>query len=118
MKLYYKTNISIAHKLALPYKSACQNLHGHNYKVELLVIGSVNEHGMIIDFAHLKKEIMKYDHLYLNDVIKQPTIENFSEFLLNHLKNVFKVEKITSIKLKLWETENSFVENCWVKEDN
>ena len=117
MKLYYKTSISSAHKLSLPYESKCKKLHGHNYKIELLIDGSINEHGMLIDFSHLKREVQKYDHINLNNIITQPTVENLTQFLLGKLKNLSKTENINSIKIKIWETENAFVEDYWTKEN-
>ena len=117
VRLYYNAKISSAHKLTLPYKSKCTKLHGHNYKIELQITGSINEHGMIIDFYHLKREIMKYDHVYLNDILKQPTTENFARFLIEKIRNLPQAENITHIKLKISETENSSIEEWWVKED-
>ena len=48
---------------------ACEHLHGHNYEVELDISGSVDEHGMVIDFRELKKRAAqvceKLDHRVL-----------------------------------------------------
>lgn len=49
-----------AHVLTL-HNGGCANLHGHNYKVEVTIMGEVLESeshpsaGMLIDFGHIKK---------------------------------------------------------------
>jgi len=62
--------IAAAHKLDLPYKSKCQNLHGHGFVVTVHCGASdLNEQGMVVDFTVIKKKIhAKLDHTYLNDV--------------------------------------------------
>jgi len=59
-------NFSSAHQLR-GYKGKCENLHGHNYKVEIYACGEeLNNIGLLIDFGELKDaadEIVKYlDH--------------------------------------------------------
>jgi len=61
-RIYWRKEISCAHKLNLPYESKCTNLHGHNYLVEIWVEGKKNKQGMIIDFSLLKEIVMRYDH--------------------------------------------------------
>ncbi|MBD3407096.1 MAG: 6-pyruvoyl tetrahydrobiopterin synthase [Candidatus Lokiarchaeota archaeon] len=34
----------------------CENLHGHNYMVEIFVQAPLDEHSMVIDFTKLKKD--------------------------------------------------------------
>lgn len=63
--------ISAAHQLK-GYKGKCENIHGHNWKVELSVCGEkLNEIGLLIDFHDLKdilkKVISQFDHKNLND---------------------------------------------------
>ncbi|MFX0045342.1 MAG: 6-pyruvoyl tetrahydropterin synthase family protein [Candidatus Hermodarchaeota archaeon] len=35
----------------------CESLHGHNYTVEAIVTGPLDENGMVLDFRDVKKEI-------------------------------------------------------------
>jgi 6-pyruvoyltetrahydropterin/6-carboxytetrahydropterin synthase len=58
----------------------CSNLHGHNYKVEVCILGNkLNEIGILIDFADIKKSVNKIieelDHKYLNEVNYEPFLE-------------------------------------------
>ena len=33
----------------------CENLHGHNYTVEITIEGALNKYGMVIDFRDVKR---------------------------------------------------------------
>jgi len=47
-------NFSSAHQLR-GYKGKCENLHGHNYKIEIYARGEeLNNIGLLIDFGDLK----------------------------------------------------------------
>ena len=61
-----ETSFSSAHHL-LNYKGKCENMHGHNWKVEVTARGNeLDKSNILIDFKVLKKlvnEIMDYlDH--------------------------------------------------------
>jgi len=43
----------------LPGHGKCGRVHGHTYKIEVVVEGEVRENGMVIDFMTLKKELRK-----------------------------------------------------------
>jgi len=46
-----------AHNLR-DYKGKCENLHGHNYKVRVVVAGKqLDSTGLLYDFVHLKKVV-------------------------------------------------------------
>ncbi len=99
----------------------CNNYHGHghNYILEVVVAGEIDERtGYVIDLKVLKKIIIenvirKVDHKHLNldvDFMKDviPTAENIAVKIWEQL-----VDKIPSgrlYKIKLSETENNYVE--------
>ncbi len=60
----------------LPGHGKCGRVHGHTYKIEVVVEGEVRENGMVIDFYDLKKGIketlQEYDHTLLNDILDFP----------------------------------------------
>ena len=63
------------------YKGKCESLHGHTWKIQITVSGSLGEDGIVFDFTEMKKLVNEHiksriDHSYLNDMIKQPTAEN------------------------------------------
>ena len=98
------------------YNGACSQLHGHSYKMQVTVSGSVdNVSGMVLDFTVLKRivsEIIvkRYDHQYLNDFFKVPTAENMVQRFFEDLDSEFIKLGITLESVKLWETEDSFAE--------
>lgn len=98
------------------YEGACNRLHGHSYKLQVTVSGSVDEmSGMIVDFGVLKtvvneQIVNRYDHQYLNDFFKKPTAENMVQSFFRELSYKFSNMGLTLESVKLWETESSFAE--------
>lgn len=96
--MYYvskRMEIAGAHKLNLNYESKCKNLHGHNWIVTVHCKSKeLNENGMVIDFAHIKKQIHeRLDHQCINDVVKcNPTAENIAKWICDRIPDCYKVE--------------------------
>ena len=99
-----------AHKLSLPYESKCCRLHGHCWKVEVEVEGKILEDGMVMDFSEIKKLKSGLDHRYLNDLIEQPTAENIALWIGERVKEAAKDREVSKIVVRVWESENSYVE--------
>ena len=82
MRLGITDTIDCAH--LLPGHPKCGQLHGHTYKVEVVVEGEMKE-GMVLDFADLKGRVRavlaRYDHRHLNDFMDLPTVEHICERL-------------------------------------
>lgn len=109
-ELTVESSFSGAHQL-LKSNCPCENLHGHNWHVQLTVRGEKQdpEVGWVIDFKimkqKLKAELEKYDHTMLNEVLKvSPTAENLAKIIYTNLKPELPVYKVT-----VWETENASV---------
>jgi len=106
-----EADFSSAHNLR-GYKGKCEELHGHNWRVEL-VAGSkkLDRIGMVLDFKFLKSRLNsvldKLDHKYLNNAgyFKKvnPTSENIAKYIYDSLKD--KVPGLESITV--WESEES-----------
>ncbi len=97
-----------AHKLDW-HKGDCKNLHGHTYKLQILIKGKISSDGIIIDFGDLDKivkgEILsKLDHQLLNDIIENPTAEKISIWIWEKLSK--KVKGLYEVRV--WETPKSF----------
>ena len=86
MKLGITEFIDCAH--FLPGHPKCGQLHGHTYKVEVVVEGEASG-GMVIDFADLRgriREVLgRYDHRHWNDFLEFPTVENICALLAAQL---------------------------------
>ena len=85
---------SSAHNLR-GYKGKCEALHGHNWKVSVIVCAdSLDKTGMVMDFKLLKaalhKVLEKLDHTYLNKVPHfkkvNPTSECICEYIYKSLE--------------------------------
>ena len=101
--MYYvqKTlEISSAHMLFLDHNSKCENLHGHNWIVNVYCKAKeLDDNGMVTDFT-ISKEMVhgKLDHKNLNEVFDfNPTAENIARWICDNVENAYKVE--------VWESE-------------
>ena len=102
-----------AHKLIRNVKSEeSYRIHGHSYRVEVIIRGIPNKsNGMIEDaeiieakFSEIKK---KLNHKTLNDIdgLSIPTIENLACFIWNQLKpNLPTIDKVTVFRDSLFES--------------
>ena len=94
------------------YKGKCERLHGHTYKLEVVVKGDIRKDGMLMDFNELKEVVNSsildlLDHSNLNDLFENPTAENIASWILNELK-----KEIPVYSVKLWEGHGKWVEVC------
>jgi 6-pyruvoyltetrahydropterin/6-carboxytetrahydropterin synthase len=107
MKLGVIDYIDCAHYL--PGHDKCGSLHGHTYKIEVVIEGE-NKSGMIIDFAQLKKSIKEtlalFDHKMLNDILEYPSVENICESIKLKLSEQIPF----SFTLRIWEGHGKWVE--------
>ena len=96
--MYYvskRMEIAGAHRLELPYKSGCSNLHGHNWIVTVHCKSPVlTEYGMIVDFKKLKEAVHgRLDHKYINEIVDfNPTAENIAKWICEQIPTCYKVE--------------------------
>ncbi|MHB1680385.1 MAG: 6-carboxytetrahydropterin synthase QueD [bacterium] len=82
---------SSAHNLR-GYNGKCENIHGHNWQIEVAVCSELlNEIGIAIDFkilkSHLKLIMEKLDHKYINEL---PYFKNINPSAENIAKYIFK----------------------------
>ena len=100
-------DFSAAHNVRR-YKGDCEQLHGHNWKIEVVVTKSkLEKTGMVIDFKNLKMKLQRVlerlDHKYLNNIpyFKKvnPTSENLAKYIYDNLKA--EVRHLKSITV--WE---------------
>lgn len=111
-ELMVEDTFDAAHALR-GYEGACENLHGHTWRVQVFLTGSrLNKIGLMEDFKVIKKELAAvlrpFDHRLLNDVapflIKNPTSENLAETIFKQLRKRFK----TIAKVVVWESTTTY----------
>ena len=111
--LFIKTHFAAAHKLR-GYKGACEHLHGHNWRIDVVVQrAELDELGMVCDFHEIKditaKALAELDHHYLNekppfDTIN-PTSENIARIIYEKLTDLLP-EGVSPKSVTAWESEN------------
>jgi 6-pyruvoyltetrahydropterin/6-carboxytetrahydropterin synthase len=94
VRLIREQRFEAAHRLPkVPAGHKCARLHGHSFKIELVVAGPVDpETGWFIDYGELDALWQplhdQLDHNYLNDIqgLDNPTSENLAHWLWNKLR--------------------------------
>jgi 6-pyruvoyltetrahydropterin/6-carboxytetrahydropterin synthase len=97
------------------YKGKCENLHGHNYRVEVTVEGEkLDETGLLADFVDIKlamKSVVdRLDHTNPNEIppfdARNPSAENIAYYFATEVQKQLPHEvRISAVKV--WETETS-----------
>lgn len=124
-----KEHFSSSHKLENSDHSAekneelfgkCNNLHGHNYYVEVTLSGTPDpESSYVMDLKFLKKIIhdevlTKVDHKYLNDLDMFkgmiPTTENMAMKFWELLEPKVRRSNTQLYSIKIYETDKNYVE--------
>ncbi|MCX7816303.1 MAG: 6-carboxytetrahydropterin synthase QueD [Syntrophales bacterium] len=105
---------SAAHSLEMGGR--CENLHGHNYHVEITVSGpALDEKGILVDFRDLKRwvsEILEtLDHSYLNETSAfrgiNPSAENIAAYIYKELLSRIKIPGVKLKEVTVWESDNA-----------
>jgi 6-pyruvoyltetrahydropterin/6-carboxytetrahydropterin synthase len=94
MELRKSFQFEAAHHLPhLPTTHKCRRLHGHSFKVEVVVAGAVDQKlGWVMDYADISDAFKpiwsKLDHFYLNEIpgLENPTSENLAVWIWDQLK--------------------------------
>ena len=101
------------------YEGKCKSLHGHTYKLQVIMRGKVDSRGIAIDFGDIKRitkerVIDRLDHRYLNDVLPpmNTTAENMVVWIYEEIHQALLDENlypaISLDEIRLWETPTSY----------
>jgi 6-pyruvoyltetrahydropterin/6-carboxytetrahydropterin synthase len=97
------------------YHGKCENVHGHNYRVQVGLAGpELDESGLLFDFSELKKRLRAtseyLDHQFINDLKPfdeiNPSAENIAKFFYDELSGGLKAIAISFVRV--WETDTSY----------
>ena len=109
------THFAAAHRLKM-VGNKCENLHGHNWKVEVCVSGTqLTDSGLLIDFGELKayvgQVIDELDHRFLNELDSfndgNPSSENIASYIANCVDRQLKSTNARISRVAVWESENA-----------
>jgi 6-pyruvoyltetrahydropterin/6-carboxytetrahydropterin synthase len=113
--LTIKTHFAAAHRL-VNYQGDCENLHGHNWHVEVTVAAQdLDAAGLGVDFKILKhqtKQLLgELDHKYLNDLPAfsqiSPSSEQIARFLFARLCDQLENDNVHLERVTVWESESA-----------
>jgi 6-pyruvoyltetrahydropterin/6-carboxytetrahydropterin synthase len=98
-----------AHRLPLlPEGHKCKNLHGHNYRVDVVVCGPLDQRGFVKDFQEIDADIMPLiemlDHRLLNEIggLENPTAEVIAAWFYHRIRGCESV--------RVYENDESWAE--------
>ncbi len=114
-ELKITSEFAAAHQLR-EHGGNCENLHGHNWKVEVSVIGKeLQENGLLVDFKDIKEAtreaLEELDHRFLNELPffrdRNPSSENIARHLFQVLSRRMDPEKVRISKVTAWESDTA-----------
>jgi 6-pyruvoyltetrahydropterin/6-carboxytetrahydropterin synthase len=94
----------------VPEGHRCRNLHGHNYRIEIVLRGDVDARGFVMDFGDVDKVLQpllaQVDHKLLNEVpgLENPTAEIIAQWFLDRID--------AAARVKVWENDDCWAEVC------
>ena len=109
------TDFSAAHQLRM-VSEKCENLHGHNWKIEVRVEGEkLNDAGIVMDFGVLKKHVAEImstlDHKFLNELDffpdDKPSSENIAKYVATSLQSRMTDPSVRVASVSAWESDNA-----------
>jgi 6-pyruvoyltetrahydropterin/6-carboxytetrahydropterin synthase len=98
------------------YKGKCENIHGHNWRVQVVIEGEqLDGTGLLVDFIDVKdlmgSVIARLDHQFLNEVapfdVKNPSAENIAEYFYEQMSTGLAATPVPVRirEVKIWETD-------------
>jgi 6-pyruvoyltetrahydropterin/6-carboxytetrahydropterin synthase len=99
----------------------CNNAlgHGHNYVVEVAMIGAPDENGRLVDQRALQEAVARvidrFDHRHLNHELPEfkdciPTVENIAQVIYGLLKEPLNGGQAKLASVTVWETPKTSCE--------
>ncbi|MEW5736328.1 MAG: 6-carboxytetrahydropterin synthase QueD [Thermodesulfobacteriota bacterium] len=114
-ELLVKTHFAAAHQLALAGHK-CENLHGHNWKLEVRLRGTQTDGaGVVLDFGVIKAKLGRImdelDHKFLNDLPafagKSPSSENIAFHVAQRLAEETEGSGCRVHSVTAWESDDA-----------
>lgn len=98
------------------YRGKCENIHGHNYKVRVTIMGdTLDRAGLLMDFSDLKTALRElvnqFDHQFLNELKPfdqlNPSAENLAKYISDRLGERLDSKPVRLSSVTVWETDTS-----------
>jgi 6-pyruvoyltetrahydropterin/6-carboxytetrahydropterin synthase len=94
----------------------CEQMHGHNWKVEVFVRGeTLGDDGLLIDFHDVKaathRVLEALDHKYLNEVAPfdrlNPSSENIARHVFDAISGELNSDRVRVSRVTAWESDTA-----------
>jgi 6-pyruvoyltetrahydropterin/6-carboxytetrahydropterin synthase len=115
-RLRVSSDFSSSHQLH-HYEGKCENMHGHNFTVEVDVVGDSLDPklGILMDFKELKRLLKvvtdELDHRHLNDLpafaAQNPSSELLAQFVFRRMKELLAPHQVSLAEVMVSEKESS-----------
>jgi len=108
------SRFAAAHQLRMVAEK-CENLHGHNWKVEAHIAGKeITSAGVLMDFgeikAHLREIVGSLDHKFLNELNLfddgNPSSENIARYIAEALNVKIATPEVRVSRVGVWESDD------------
>ena len=118
------TRFAAAHQLTM-VGAKCENLHGHNWKIEVVLTGDrLNDAGVLMDFgeikAHLREIMARLDHQFLNELPifegRQPSSERIAAFVAEQLDRAIGGPAVRVSRVSAWESDDACA--TWIADES
>lgn len=109
------TQFAAAHQLRM-FRGKCENLHGHNWRIEVHLAGNrLNDTGLLMDFREVKEAtdgiLEELDHSLLNELPRfrdqNPSSENIAAYVFEKLSNKLNNTGVRVTKVTAWESDSA-----------
>ena len=109
------SHFAAAHQLR-EYQGKCEDLHGHNWKVEVFVTGeTLADNGLLVDFRLIKEATQRalgeLDHCFLNDMAyfkdTNPSSENIARYIFQSVSRDLDDKNVRVSKVTAWESDSA-----------
>lgn len=114
--LCVKDSFAAAHRL-VGYKGKCEELHGHNFTVEVFISGDrLADDGMLVDFqtikGHLQNVLDVLDHKYINDIPffneRASSAEYIAMYIFTEMEKRMGQDPVSVREVRVWESERAY----------
>ena len=132
MKIAKEFRWEMGHRLPEHF-GLCKNIHGHSYKMIVEFEGELDKNQMVIDYYDVEKIINpiieKLDHAFMVNIDDKivieflekmnskkvvvdfnSTAENICNYLLSEIKKCSLPSNISSLKIRVYETQFDYAE--------
>jgi 6-pyruvoyltetrahydropterin/6-carboxytetrahydropterin synthase len=114
-EIMVQDSFSAAHRLK-EYGGKCEELHGHNWHVDVVVRAArLDDTGLALDFRtlkeHTRRALSALDHTFLNDLKPfreaNPSSENIAKYLFQEIAAALADTPARVVRVNVWESDHA-----------